>query len=312
MKRALITGSEGFAGYHLWRELEKNGYEVYGTTLFESPKDPMDNVFQADITDKDDLKNIIEKLLPDYIFNLAAQAAPSISFKRPSLTFAVNTVGVANLIEIIREISNYNPRIILIGSSEEYGIVDQKDLPVTENQPLNPVSPYSVSKVATYYLSKIYSKSFGMDIIYASTFNNTGPGQTPGFLVPDVAEQIVNIEKENREQVVLTGNLDTFRDYTDVRDVVRAYRLLAEKGVSGERYNICSGKSISTKYIVDTLIGFSTLKISHKVDPLKKRPSDLPVIRGSYEKIKKATSWQPEIPIEISLKDLLESLRSKE
>ncbi len=312
MKRALITGCEGFAGTHLWGELEKNGYEVFGTTLKEPGRGQEKTVYHADVTVKEDLKEIINNLLPDYIFNLAAQAAPSVSFKYPRLTIAVNTIGVANLLEVIREIPKYRPRLLLIGTSEEYGIIDAKDLPVTEDHPLNPISPYSVSKLATYHLCKIYSRAYDMDIVYASTFNNTGPGQLPGFLAPDVAEQIVKIERGKQKPLVLTGSLETYRDYTDVRDVVKAYRLLAEKGKNGERYNICSGECVSTKSVVETLIGFSTLNINHQVDPLRNRPSDLPVIKGSFEKIHKATGWKPEIPIEVSLKDLLESFRDKE
>lgn len=311
MKRALITGSEGFAGGHLWGELEKNGYEVFGTTLQFRDTDIKKKVFQCDITVKEDLKKVIGHLLPDYIFNMASQAAPSLSFKKPQLTFLVNTIGTANLLDAVREIPDYHPRILLAGSSDEYGIVSEKDMPVTEEQVLNPQNPYSISKVAAYYLMKVYVKSYQMNIIYASSFNNTGPGQLPGFLAPDVADQIIKIENGKQEPVLLTGNVDTFRDYTDVRDVVRAYRLMLEKGVSGERYNICSGKSISTEKIVETLIKNSTVKINHKVDPLRNRPSDMPAIKGSYQKLQKLTGWEPQLPLEQTLKDLLDWYRNR-
>lgn len=312
MKRALITGSEGFAGGHLWKELEKQGYEVFGTTLKEPDKGLSKNLFICDITTKENIKEIVNDLLPDYIFHLAAQAAPSIAFKYPRLTIEVNTIGSINLLDSVREIPDYRPRILFVGSSEEYGVVSSEEIPVTEDHPLNPISPYSVSKIAAYHLSKIYNRAFDTDVVYACSFNNTGPGQATGFLAPDVAAQIVNIENGKDKPIIFTGNLDTFRDYTDVRDVVRAYVLLLEKGKTGERYNICSGDAIATKEIVETLIKLSTVKIKHKVDPSRVRPSDIPVIEGSFQKIHELTGWQPSIPLKTTLKDLLDSYRNRD
>lgn len=306
MKRALITGSEGFAGNHLWKELEQNGYEVFGTTLHEPSAEMQNNIFHCDISVKQNIKEVVDNLLPDCIFNLAAIASPSYSFKNPELTIQVNTIGVINLLEVVKEIPEYKPKILLVGSSEEYGVISSEDMPVKEDHSLNPVSPYSASKVASYHLAKIYSRSYGMDIVYACSFNNTGPGQQPGFLAPDVASQIVKIERGKQSPAVLTGNLDTYRDYTDVRDTVRAYRLLMEKGESGQRYNVCSGISVSTKSIVEKLISMSSVGITQEVDQARNRPSDMPIIKGSYKKLNELTGWKPEIPLEKTLKDLLD------
>lgn len=311
MKKVLITGSEGFVGGHLWIELEKNGYEVFGTTLKDPVLGHTDNVFVCDITKREQLDKLIGDLQPSHIFHLAAQANPYLSYKEPRLTFEVNLLGTLNLLDSVRIIPDYKPRILVVGTSEEYGFVPQDKMPVTEDSSFDPSSPYSVSKLAAYHLCKVYSRSYGMEIVYASSFNHTGPGQNPGLLAPDVAMQIVEIERGLRQQPLLTGNLDTHRDYTDVRDVTRAYRLLIEKGRPGERYNVCSGKSVPTKEVVDILIKLANTKIDQQIDPERNRPSDLPVLYGSHKNITQETGWVPEIPLDQTLKDLLDWYRTK-
>lgn len=311
MKTVLITGSEGFVGQHLWRELECTGYIVSGTTLNIPEKGLSENVYQCDILDKVALDDLIVKLKPDCIFHLAAQPKPGLSFEKPQLTFEINTIGTINLLESVRSTNEYIPRVIFVGTSEEHGVVDQEKLPITEETPLNPINPYAISKVANWYLAKEYVNSFGFDLVYITPFTHTGPGQLTGFLAPDVASQIVEIEKYNQEPVVITGDLSAKRDMVDVRDVARAYRLLMEKGSSGERYIVSSGESVPVKQIVDTLIGLAKIKIEHRIDPKRNRPSDIPDLYGSHAKLSRITGWEPEIPLEKTLSDLLDWYRTQ-
>jgi len=311
MKKVLITGSEGFVGGHLWKELESNGYEVYGTTLMAPEAGLPQNVFVCDIESPDQLSELISKIIPDAIFHLAGWSNPSSSFASPQKAFSVNAVGTINLLEAVRKIPNYRPRIVAIGTSAEFGAVPPENLPVTENSPLNPNSPYGVSKVSAWFVCHQYFASYKMDIVYATPFNHTGPGQLPGFLAPDIASQIVQVEKGDKEPEIITGDLSTKRDLLDVRDVVRAYRLLLEKGIAGERYLISSGKSTQVAKIVETLISLSNTKITHKIDSSKMRPSDIPDQYGDSNKLSELTSWKPEIPLNQTLQDLLDWYRSR-
>lgn len=311
MKKVLITGSEGFVGQHLWKELESNGYEVYGTSLHAPETGLPKNVFVCDIESQGQLSSVITKAMAEVIVHLAGQPKPGLSFNIPQKTFIVNTIGTINLLEAVRGIENYKPKMLVIGTSEEHGIVSPQDLPITENTPLNPINPYAISKVANWFLAKEYVRSFNFDVVYATPFTHTGPGQNPGFLAPDIASQIVEIEKGNKEPVIMTGDLSSKRDLSDVRDVVRAYRLLLEKGVAGERYIISSGESHPVQEVVDKLISLSTKKIERKLDPSRSRPTDIPDLTGSHTKLTQATGWEPEIPLDKTLQDLLDWYREK-
>jgi len=311
MKEVLITGSEGFVGQHLWKELELNGFKVSGTTL-HSPKDGLPkNVFECDIENQEQISSLISKKRPEVIVHLAGWSNPGTSFSNPQKTIEVNVLGTVNLLEAIRKIDGYRPRVLGIGSAAEYGTVSLDNLPITEDTMLNPISPYGVSKVSAWYVYHQYFCSYKMDIIYATPFNHTGPGQLPGFLAPDIASQIVEVEKNIKDPVIITGDLSTKRDMLDVRDVVKAYRLLIEKGISGNRYLISSGNSISVSKVVDTLISFSKEKIIHKIDQNKIRPSDIVDQFGDSSKINKLTGWKPEIPLDKTLLDLLNWYREK-
>jgi len=312
VKTVLITGSEGFVGQHLWRELESNGYRVVGTSLNQSAESKEHQVYTCNILEVDSIKKIIEEVKADVIFHLAAQAKTGLSFDQPQETIKINTLGTLNLLESVRaQGDSYRPRIFIIGTAEEYGKASQENLPVTEGSAFQPLNPYAVSKLSNWYLSQIYVKSFGFDIIYPTPFNHTGPGQLPGFLAPDIASQIVEIEKTGTEGVLVTGNLDAARDITDVRDVVRAYRLLVDRGVSGERYVICSGQPIPVTNVVNKLISLSKVKINHTIDPNKIRPTDNPILYGSFEKLNQTTDWKPEIPLDKTLSDLLDWYRTR-
>jgi len=311
-KKILITGSEGFAGQHLIDELVKSGYEVYGTTFSQSSNQNKIKTFVCDIESQSEISPIIDSLKPNAIVHLAGQPKPGLSFNIPQKTFLVNTIGTINLLESIRSIPDYHPKILLVGTSEEHGIVSPKDLPITEDTPLNPINPYAISKTANWYLTKEYVRSFNFDIVYLTPFTHTGPGQMPGFLSPDVASQIVEIEKGLKEPILHTGDLSSKRDIGDVRDVVRAYRLLLEKGKTGERYIISTGKSVPVKQIVEKLISLSKIKIELKVDNTKTRPTDIPDLIGDHSKLTQTTGWQPTISLDQTLQDLLNWYRQKE
>lgn len=306
-KEILVTGSEGFVGRHLQQELHNQGYETVGTSLSESVGE---NVYQCDITDPLSLNTLIETLKPQAIFHLAAFVSAARSGTNPVEVFRINVDGTRNLFEAVRRIPNYRPRIILIGSAEEFGVPPAGIL-ATEDTPLNPRNPYAESKVLAWKLAQEYIGKHHLDIVSAIPFNHTGPGQRLGFIAPDIASQIADIEKGIREPVVITGNVSHRRNFTDVRDVVRAYRLLLELGRTGERYIVCNDQSIPLSKIVNTLIGLSTVKIEHQIDPSRGRPADVQDISGSHEKITKETGWQPEIPLEQTLEDLLDWYRGK-
>lgn len=309
MKKVLITGSEGFVGPHLTKELENAGYDVYGTYLQSAIENP--KLFACDITKEEEISKILTDIRPEAIIHLAGWSNPGTSFAHPQKTFEVNVLGTINLLESIRKIEDYHPRVVMIGSAAEFGAVPERELPITENSTLNPNSPYGVSKVTTWFLCRQYVTSYQMDIVFATPFNHTGPGQLPGFLAPDIASQVVDIEKGSKEPMISTGDLSTKRDMLDVRDVVRAYRLILEKGHPGERYLISSGKSTPVSSIVETLILLSKVKINHQIDKLKFRPSDIPDQYGNHAKLSELTGWKPEIPLEKTLQDLLDWYRSK-
>jgi GDP-4-dehydro-6-deoxy-D-mannose reductase len=311
MKEVLITGSEGFVGQHLWKELESNGYKVFGTSLSLPEEEKAENIHVCDITNTEEINKIIEALRPEAIFHLAAWSNPGSSFNHPQKTLEVNAIGTINLLEAVRRIKGYRPRILIIGSSAEFGIVSTQNLPITENTTLSANSPYGVSKITNWFTASQYFTSYGMDIVYPTPFNHTGPGQGLGFLATDISSQIADIENGKQEPVIKTGDLSALRDMLDVRDVVRAYRLLLEKGQAGERYLICTGNSVPVKEIVEKLISFSSKEVKTELDQDKLRPSDMPEQRGDPSKIKEATGWEPEIPLDKTLKDLLDWYREK-
>lgn len=312
MKKVLITGINGFVGPHLVEELQrKGGYSIYG--LSRSGKSELKNdvvILKGDLTDKHGLFRLIGDLKPDAVFHLAAQSKPGLSFKEPEETFESNVDGTINLLESIRGVMNddsgYRPRIIVAGSSEEYGLVSEDQLPLVETEKFNPINPYAISKVAGYYLAMMYKRAYAFDIVYAVLFSHVGPGQKEGFLIPDVCKQIVEIERGNRDPELATGDLSVSRDYSDVRDFVRAYVLLLEKGVSGERYNVCSGKATKVSDIVDQLLGMAKVRIEHKIDPTRIRPIEMPILYGSNDKFHNLSGWRPEITLEQTLRDSLE------
>jgi len=316
--KTFITGCTGFVGSHLAEYILSLGHEVHGTTRWRSKLENLQEIkdvvtlHECDITDAFAFREVIKKVKPDYIFHLAAQSFVKASWTEPYQTLHTNIIGELNLFEAVRSISNYKPRILIAGSSEEYGHQKTGSEGLTEESPLLPLSPYGVSKVAQDLLAFQYFKSYGMHIVRTRAFNHTGPRRGEVFVCSTFAKQIAEIEKDSKKlPIIKVGNLDAERDFTDVRDTVRGYWLALEKGEAGEVYNICSGKAIPIKNILRKLISMSKREIQIRNDPNRMRPSDLKVLVGNNKKFCEKTGWKNQIPIDQTLEDLLNYWRNK-
>jgi GDP-4-dehydro-6-deoxy-D-mannose reductase len=316
--RVLITGITGFAGSHLAEYILTHHpkVEIYGLIRWRSRRENIVHIEDKIILVEGDLKDIVslKKMLatvkPDWIFHLAAQSFVPTSWKCPAETFSINAIGQINLFEAILDLG-LSPKIQIAGSSEEYGLVFEDEIPMKETNPLRPLSPYAVSKVAQDLLAFQYWKSYGLRTVRTRGFNHTGPRRGEVFICSNFARQIAEIEKKKREPVILVGNLEAKRDFTDVRDIVRAYWLSLEKGEEGEVYNIGTGRAYAMQDILDMLISLSQVKVEVKVDPERLRPSDVPILLADSSKFRQLTGWEPRIPLRQSLEDLLNYWRSR-
>ena len=312
--RALITGITGFVGSHLAEYLLTNDYEVYGTIRWRSRHENIGKIenkikiIETDIRDSYSIKKAIEEVQPDAIFHLAAQSFVHTSFHAPQETLTTNVIGTVNILEALRS-SKLDPVIHIAGSSEEYGLVHPDETPIKETNPLRPLSPYAVSKVAQDLLGFQYFRSYGLKIIITRAFNHTGPRRGDVFVTSSFAKQIAEIEKSMKEPVIHVGNLSSQRDFTDVRDVVRAYELAVKNCDYGEVYNICSGKSWIIKDVLDLLLNMSKVRVEIKQDPARMRPSDVEILLGYSTKFHQKPGWEPEIPFEKTMGDLLDYWR---
>lgn len=304
--RVLITGIGGFVGRYLADYCISKGDEVYG---IERTKCHIDGakIYGCDITNAHLLTEIVKEVRPEQIYHLAAISFVPAANKSPKLAYDINFYGTFNLYEAVKN-SGLNPKILFIGSSDVYGKVDKKDLPLKESAPLNPISVYAVSKAAADVLSGYYA-SMGLPIVRARPFNHTGPEQSSEFVCSNFARQIAEIEKGNKTPFIEVGNLDARRDFSDVRDVVRAYWVLMNSEVPNEIYNVCSSKAISVREILDILLSISKVDIKVNQDPARLRPSDIPVLYGDCTKLTAVTGWKPTIPIKKTLDEMLEYWR---
>lgn len=315
-KKALVTGIAGFVGSHLAELLLLQGYEVYGLRRPRTKMDHIESIANklhledADLLDSHSLYTMISRIKPDVIFHLAAQSFVPTSWVSPSVTLEVNIVGSANLFEAVRQVG-IDPVIQIACSSEEYGLVHEDELPIKETNPLRPLSPYAVSKLAMDYLGYQYYESYKVRIVRTRGFNHTGPRRGDTFAESTFAKQIAMIEKGKQEPIIHVGNLDSKRDYTDVRDMVRAYVLATEKCDPGEVYNICTGGAIQMDDMLKLLLSFTKIKPEIKPDPARMRPSDVPVLIGDNSKFVEKTGWKPEIPFEKTMEDLLNYWRER-
>ena len=314
MKRALITGISGFVGGYLGEELLAQGYELHGTCFGDRERMRRGlrcQLHEMNLCDEKNVRQVISEVNPHRVFHLAAQSSAALSWKKPKLTMEINLCGAVNLLEAIRTTCPESS-VLMIGSSEEYGKISASAPRVDENYPLFPTNPYAISKMAQESLSVLYARSYGLNIVMTRAFNHIGPGQSDQFVVPSFAHQLIRIEKSLQEPIIRVGNLSARRDFTDVRDVVRAYVALSEHGMAGEVYNIGTGRSHSIEDILKKLIDLSALNVKVEVDPARLRPSDTPEIICDCRKLKAICGWEPLIPLEQSLRDILAEFRTQE
>lgn len=315
-KKALVTGITGFAGSHLAELLLKENVEVHGIQRWRSKNDNIEGIkekihfHEADLLDAHSLYKVVDEVRPKYIFHLAAQSYVQSSWASPANTLEVNITGSVHLFEAVRK-SDPDITIQIACSSEEYGKVLSNELPIRETNPLRPLSPYAVSKLAMDYLGYQYFESYKLKIIRTRGFNHTGPRRGDVFSESTFAKQIAEIEKGKREPVVHVGNLDAIRDYTDVRDMVRAYYVAVEKCQPGEVYNIATGTGWKIKDVLHLLLSMSKVKIKVQPDKDRMRPSDVEVLIGDASKFSKQTGWKPEVPFRKTMEDLLNYWREK-
>jgi GDP-4-dehydro-6-deoxy-D-mannose reductase len=310
-KVSLITGATGFVGSHMADLLVGKNHQVYGMSRGEYSQENISHLqgkislLRIDIMDKDKLLETIIKVRPDYIFHFAAQSSNLDSFGNPRLTFEINVLGTLNLLEAIVA-AQLQPAMVIAGSSEEYGKVEQGELPISETNPLRPQNPYAVSKIAASYLAYQYAQKYDLKIVRTRSFNQEGPRRQERYVISSFAKQIVEIELGHKPPVIQVGNLDAERDFLDVRDAVVACWLLAKKGKSAEVYNVCSGKPRKIKEILDALLLLSVAKdIEVATDASRMRASDVPVFYGDNKKIGDDTGWKPVINFEETLRDTL-------
>ncbi|WP_079909941.1 GDP-mannose 4,6-dehydratase [Paenibacillus sp. 32352] len=307
--RVLVTGISGFVGSHMAEYLLANQIEVIGTIRQRSRLDHIKHLkdirlVECELRDPFSVESLIHDVKPDLIFHLAAQSFVPTSWNSPMDTIHNNVASQVNIFEAVRR-SNLDCKIQIACSSEEYGHVEPHEVPIKETNPLRPLSPYAVSKVTQEFLGYQYNKSYGLNVVLTRTFNHTGPRRGENFVTSNFSKQIADIEKGKKQPVLYVGNLQAKRDFTDVRDIVRAYWLAVNKGVPGETYNIASGKCYTIQEVLNKLLALSKVQIEIKEDESRLRPSDVEILLGDYTKFHQQTGWKPEIPFDQTLEDLL-------
>jgi len=314
--RLLVTGAGGFVGGHLVESLRRTQreVEVFGVVL---PQGGISwgsgagmSVIEADLNDPAATAAVVDAVRPDRVLHLAGQSSPQQSWIDPAGTLRTNVMGIVHVLDAAR-CRGLRPAVLVVGSAEEYGPAAAEELPLRETTPLRPASPYAVSKVAQAALASLYGPAGGMRVVTTRTFHHTGPGRGEAFAESSFARQIAEIEGGRRAPVIEVGNLDAVRDFADVRDVVRAYWLLLEKGEPGAVYNVCSGRGRSIGELLEILLRSSSVRVEIRVDKERLRSSDAPAQVGDPTRLKAATGWEPEIPLEETLRALLDDWRQR-
>jgi GDP-4-dehydro-6-deoxy-D-mannose reductase len=314
-ERVLITGTTGFVGSHLAEfALAKDEVEVFGIKRPRSRTEHVEHLtgritwVECDLRDGASTQAMVNAVRPDRIFHLAAQSFVPSSWNAPQECFTTNVIGQLHLFQAVLE-AGIDPSILVAGSSEEYGLVLQDELPIRETNPLRPLSPYAVSKVGQDFLGYQYFQSYGLKVVRTRAFNHTGPRRGEMFVTSNFSKQIAAIEAGLQPPVIRVGNLDAIRDFTDVRDIVHGYWLALERGEPGEVYNLCSGIGHSIHEVLSILKERSQVPIDTMEDPARLRPSDVPVLIGDHSKFRRATGWERQIPFEDTLAELLDYWR---
>lgn len=302
--RVLVTGAGGFAGSHLVKQLLSDGHDVWGVVRPQEKDDTASYPqVTGDLLEPESLNNALAESRPDVVFHLAGQADVGLSWKLPSLTIRVNTIGTVNLLEAI--IAFGRPRVVAVTSADLYGPLPLEAMPINEISQPRPYHPYAVSKLAASQMLALYFRRYQLEIIEARPFNHIGPGQGLGFVVPDFASQVAAIKVGKKAPRLRVGNLQAERDFTDVRDVVRAYTMLAAGGTPGQTYLVCSGRPVPIHQLLDSLIDLADVKVEINDDVSRMRPSDTPCLYGSNDLIRREVGWLPEISLQESLRDVL-------
>ncbi|SMB98235.1 GDPmannose 4,6-dehydratase [Thermanaeromonas toyohensis ToBE] len=302
--RALVTGAAGFVGHYLVKFLLEKGYTVCATYHRQKPQDPLfqkTDIKRVDITDKEALRSLIYEFVPDEIYHLAGLAVTI--GEKPAEYYRVNFYGTLNLFEAVREAAP-QARVLYVGSAAAYGPVPPEKQPIREEMPLMPINHYAASKAAAEMAACAYAAQ-GLHIVRARPFNHTGPGQTTDYVCSRLAKQVAEVALGRTEPVITAGNLDAARDFTDVRDVVRAYWLLLQKGRPGEAYNVCSGRAYTVREIATLLAEVAGVKVELCSDPGLQRKTDISILLGSIAKVYRETGWTPDIPFHQTLTDVL-------
>jgi GDP-4-dehydro-6-deoxy-D-mannose reductase len=314
--RLLVTGAGGFVGGHLvdFLHAEHPGVETHGVVL---PHGGVSwraaagaRVVEADLTEPAAAAAVVEEVRPDAILHLAGQSSVHLSWLDPAGTLRANVLGIVHLLDAVRS-RGLRPPVLVVGSAEEYGPVGPEEMPIREETPLRPASPYAVSKVAQGALALLYGPAGGLRVVLTRTFHHTGPGRGEAFAESSFARQLAEIEAGLRPPVLKVGNLEAVRDFADVRDVVRAYWMLLEKGEGGTAYNVCTGRGRRIRELLDVLLAASGARVEVRVDPERLRPSDVPAQVGDPSRLRAATGWEPRIPLERTLRDLLDDWRAR-
>jgi len=311
--RVLITGVTGFAGRHLAQALPASKYTVFGTCYPQPPRDAEKHFVFLDLRSERDVYDAVRSVQPQWVFHLAAVSNVRQSWSRRKETMETNVMGTFYLLEAVKK---YAPgaRVLFVSSSDVYGDMPAgggaAGRPLTEDEPFHLINPYGLSKFKGELLCGFYGRIDGLDIVIARPFPHTGPGQAPDFVCSDWARQVIRIERGAQESVLKVGNLDIRRDFTDVRDVVQAYILLMLKGGRGEVYNICRGEAVALRWILDVLLSHTARAIDVEQDPGKMRPVDISYHAGDNSKVRRATGWEPKIPLEQTLRELLDYWRA--
>jgi len=311
-KRVLITGVTGFVGTHLVRALAEDAAPsaVFGTAYPDPPPAGTSGLFHLDLRSEEDILRLVREVRPDWVFHLAAVSNVRRSWQMRRETLETNILGTHNLLEAVRQASP-GARVLFVSSSDVYGAAASPEMGLTETSPFQVLNPYAYSKAASEMMCGFYAVVEGIDIVTARPFPHTGPGQAADFVCSDWARQIVRIERGEAGPTLHVGNLDVRRDYCDVRDVVRAYLMLIKRGRRGEAYNVCSGEPAALRRILDFFVGEALVEggVSVETDPRKLRKTDAPLLVGSNRKIVKEIGWTPGIPLERTLRDLLDFWR---
>jgi GDP-4-dehydro-6-deoxy-D-mannose reductase len=314
MKSILITGISGFVGGHFTRFILNNqpDYVIHGLSRSKPSWDFIENrnpildaitFHQCNLLDSKKINEIIGEIRPDYVLHLASFSSVSQSWIEPVASFLNNTNAFLNIVESVR-IHRLNTRILSVGSSEEYGIVNESDLPLTEKKPVAPANPYAVARVSEEHLAQIYAKGYHLDICCTRSFNHIGPGQSDQYVVSSIAKQFAEIAIHKKKPVIKIGAGSIIRDFIDIEDVIRAYDAIFEKGMTGEVYNVCSGKGYSIDDIVNSISKLTHIPVTVEQNQNLLRPIDNPVLIGSYDKLQTSTGWKPDYSIDKSLEKI--------